>query len=100
MGCANGICLGVHPLKKVAHRDRKPEADLLREAAAKVARSLLRDHVTMPADPNNPTESVTDASTGGALPLVNCACVGCTWSLHMLASEKNIGSANRRKLAK
>lgn len=77
-----------------ANRDRKPEPDLLREAAAQVATSLLRDHVTMPADLNNPAESMTDANTGGALPLVNCACVGCTWSMHLRDMPEDRGDEN------
>ena len=59
-------------------RTRKPESDLLQEVALYVAATLLRDHVTMPADPSNAASSMVEASTGGTLPLVSCACRGCS----------------------
>ena len=37
---------------------------------------------------------MTDASTGGALPLVSCACVGCTWSLHLRDVPEDRGDDN------
>ena len=37
---------------------------------------------------------MTDASTGGALPLVSCACVGCTWSLHLRDMPEDRGDDN------
>ena len=40
----------------------------------------LRDHVTMPADPENLEISLTDAACGGRLPPVSCAFRGCSWS--------------------
>ena len=54
-------------------RVRRPEPDLLLEAAEKVAEKCLRDHVTMPADPDNTEVSLQDAESGGWLPPASCA---------------------------
>ena len=66
-------------IKVLPCRTRKPEADLLSEAAQSIAQHCLRDRVTMPADPNNPEASLQDADSGGRLPPVSCAFRGCTW---------------------
>ena len=66
-------------IKVLPCRTRKPEADLLAEAAQSIAHHCLRDRVTMPADPNNPEVSLQDADSGGRLPPVSCAFRGCTW---------------------
>ena len=56
------------------------------------------DYATRSCDhacgPQQPAESMTDANTGGALPLVNCACIGCTWSLHLRDMPEDRGDDN------
>ena len=75
-------------------RDRKPEADLMQEIAVVVAKQLLRSHVTMPADPNDTNSSLLDASSGGELPIVTCACRGCTWGLWLHNMPTDCGDDN------
>ena len=62
------------------NRVRKPEADILLEAADLIANSCLRDRVTLPADPANLEVPWLDVATGGRLPPVSCAFRGCNWS--------------------
>ena len=62
-----------------SERIRKPEADVLQEAAEEIAMHCLRDHVTMPADPNDMSVSLTLTASGGRLPPVSCAFRGCGW---------------------
>jgi len=71
-----------------SERERKPEPDLLLEVVEEIATSCLRDHVTMPADPENANISVHDASSGGRLPVVSCAFRHCTWCIHAHESSK------------
>ena len=49
--------------------------------AARAIAGYLRDHPTMPADPEDPekTEPFTDVDGGGRLPPVSCAVQGCAW---------------------
>ena len=70
-------------------RVRRPEPDLLLEAAEKVAEKCLRDHVTMPADPDNTEVSLQDAESGGWLPPASCAFRRCTWCVAAKASSKS-----------
>ena len=63
-----------------ADRVRKPEADLLLEAASRLAQPCLREHVTMPGDPTNLEVPWLDVSGGGRLPPVSCAFRGCGWT--------------------
>ena len=70
-----------------ANRVRKPESDLMMEAASEIAGTCLRDRVTMPADPSNPEVSLCDPNSGGRLPPVSCAFRGCTWQCDTHASQ-------------
>ena len=63
-----------------ADRARKPEADLLLEAASRLAQPCLREHVTMPGDPTNLEVPWLDVSGGGRLPPVSCVFRGCGWT--------------------
>ena len=63
-------------------RDRKPDADSLLEVAAIIASSLLRAQVSM------------DVTSGLSLPVVSCACHGCTWALNLRDMPKDIDDHN------
>ena len=71
--------LSMFGIKVSPSRRRKPEPELFLEAAASVAQKCLRDHVTMPASPENTAVSVQSAASGGRLPPVSCAFRHCTW---------------------
>ena len=60
-------------------RERKHEFELLHEAAEIIAERCLRNHVTLPPDPTDPTRPWMDIQKGGRLPPVTCAMIGCTW---------------------
>ena len=62
-----------------AQRPRKPEADLLLEAAQCIADECLRQHVTMPSDPKDAGAPLLDPDSGGRLPAVCCAFRECRW---------------------
>ena len=62
-----------------ANRERKPECDLMSEAAAAIAKQCLRDKVTLPCHPTDASTSWTDLDSGGNLPAVSCAFLGCRW---------------------
>ena len=69
-------------------RARQTEQDLMLEAAAAVASSCLRGHVTMPASPEDTQISLRDAQTGGRLPVVSCGFRCCTYSVPGQRSPK------------
>ena len=66
-------------VKVATSRERKPEADLLLDAAARVAEASLRKHVTLPADPSEYTFSLAACDSGMWMPPVSCAFQDCTW---------------------
>ena len=76
-------------IRVLPDRVRRPEPDLLLEATEKVASTCLRDHVTMPANPENPEISLQDAQSGGWLPPASCAFRYCTWSVAPKPSAKS-----------
>ena len=71
-------------------RSRKPEPDLLLEAARCIADECFRQHVTMPADPQNLDVSLLEADSGVRLPPVSCAFRGCDWHVD---SEESTAAA-------
>ena len=61
------------------NRVRKYEFERLHDVAAAIAGKCLRDHCTLPPDPADPERPFLAIRTGGRLPPVCCAFVGCTW---------------------
>jgi len=66
-------------IKVLAGRSRKSEPDVLLEAAQQIATSSMREHVTLPGNPDNLDEAWEDLDSGGRLPPVSCAFRGCGW---------------------
>ena len=60
-------------------RERKHEFEVLHEAAEVIAETCLRDHVTLPPDPDDPSRPFMDIHEGGRIPVVTCAVKNCTW---------------------
>ena len=81
-GVKHAQWLSMFGVKLRMERLRKPEPDLLLEAAEMVAQNHLRDRVTLPADPDDATKSLSReiAQSGGWLAPVSCAFLGCNWN--------------------
>ena len=63
-----------------SERSRKHIHDLYLEVAEEIAHHCLRDHVTMPAHPKSSQDFWLETiKSGGQLPVVTCAFVGCNW---------------------
>ena len=72
-------------------RERKHVHDLWREVAAELARGHLRKHVTMPFATDATTEFWIDqVKSGGRLPPVSCAFVGCSWCGGSVFSDSDL----------
>ena len=76
-------------IKVLPERLRKAEPDLLLESSEQIANTCLRDHVTMPADPDDSEVPLKDAQSGGWLPPATCAFRRCTWCVGAKPSSKS-----------
>ena len=81
-GAKHAQWLSMFGIKIRSERLRKPEPDLLLEAAQMIAEKYLRDQVTLPADPDDRRKSLPreNSESGGWLPLVSCGFLGCDWN--------------------
>ena len=81
-GAKHAQWLSMFGIKIRSERLRKPEPDLLLEAAQMIAEKYLRDQVTLPADPDDTRKSLPrqNSESGGWLPLVSCGFLGCDWN--------------------
>ena len=79
--------MSMFSLQVCPDRLRKPDEDLRHEAAQSIAKHL-REHVTLPADPQNPQLSWKDVESGGLLPVVSCAFQNCPWSCEGRVSDE------------
>ena len=84
--------MSIFGIRVLPARPRKPEPDLLLEAAQSIADGCLRDHVTMPVDPENPEVSLRDAGGGGGA----AACV--PWWASRVPRWKVYGGFTRHAL--
>jgi hypothetical protein len=76
-----GQWAGMFNIKVAPERLRKPEAEILEEAAEKVARDCIRPQPRLPS-PLNTKKCSLD---GGLLPVVHCAFAECNWELTLAA---------------
>ena len=88
-GAKHAQWLSMFGIKIRSERLRKPEPDLLLEAAQMIAEKYLRDQVTLPADPDDTRKSLPrqNSESGGWLPLVSCGFLGCDWNDSTINNE-------------
>jgi hypothetical protein len=72
-----GQWAGMFNIKVAPERRRKPEAEILEEAAERVARDCIRPQPRLPSLLNTKERSLD----GGLLPVVHCAFAECNWEL-------------------
>ena len=68
-----------------------PEHQLLEDAAQRLAKELIRERPTLPADPSNTEKSLSPDQIFGELPIIHCAFRRCTWHLHFTDLPKDAG---------
>ena len=68
-----------------------PEHQLLEDAAQRVAKELIREKPTLPADPSNTEKSLLPDQIFGELPIIHCAFRRCTWHVNFTELPKDAG---------
>ena len=75
-------------------RTRKPEAEILKDAARRVATECLRPRPRLPLAPDGKDCAVT----GGFLPIVHCGFTACDWTLTLADMPTDNGERNEPAL--